>query len=75
MSILISGCATVDCKGIGPGRDIYYMVPGSCEGEIFIIEIEKGEFDLPEKDRGYKIFHSKEEIMEFIREFMSKESV
>lgn len=53
----LSGCAS------SPHKDIY-IVMVSVWGIPHLVEFEKGEFDLTDKERGYRIFDSEEELFE-----------
>jgi len=64
-------CVSVE-KVSQPDRDICYFIVSPYSGYPFPMCIKKGEFDLTEKDRGYPIFGSYEEAMEYIQNLMEE---
>ena len=65
-------CVTAE-KASQPDRDICYFIISPCSGYPFPMCIEKGEFDKTEKERGYPIFGSYEEAMDFLQKLADEE--
>ena len=65
-------CVTAE-KVSQPDRDICYFIISPYSGYPFPMCIEKGEFDKTEKERGYPIFDSYEDAMEFLQKMADEE--
>ena len=65
-------CVTAE-KASQPDRDICYFIISPYSGYPFPMCIEKGEFDKTEKERGYPIFGSYEEAMDFLQKLADEE--
>ena len=63
------------CVPAKPCSTVAFIIMSPYTGLPIPVEIQKGEWDLPEEKRGYKIWGSLEELQKDVQEMMEKQSL